>query len=256
MVGWARASEVESEALAHRLGLASLTLTAAGQSWVQTTSLPDGYAGHSLAYASGFLYQAGGGSNSNGVQDGVNVFYAQVESNGMIGAWNTATPLPEAVWLHAGVAANGFVYVLGGEHYTLATSLYITNTVYYAKINPDGSLGSWQTTTPLPQPVFGLSASAWNNTIYVAGGENDQAGTIINADYSARIQSDGTLSAWVPQSPLPVPNGTTGQESTFKRALSTVCFTCWEARSPGAVKLQTQYITPRSTWTVAWRAGI
>jgi hypothetical protein len=41
-------------------GLLSLALPGLAAPWVQTTSLPDGYAGQSLAYSSGYLYQAGG----------------------------------------------------------------------------------------------------------------------------------------------------------------------------------------------------
>src|SRR5580658_5146048 len=99
------------------VSLLSLTLPGLGAPWVQTTSLPDTYTYQSLAYASGYLYQAGGTSGSNGIFDGTNVFYAQVQSNGTIGSWNAATSLPESVFYHAGVAASGFVYVLGGDHY-------------------------------------------------------------------------------------------------------------------------------------------
>src|ERR1035437_4660276 len=81
--------------------LCSLALPGLGAPWVQTTSLPDAWCGHSLVYASGYLYQAGGGSETWGIADGTNVFYAQVHSNGTIGSWNAATPLPEAVIYHA-----------------------------------------------------------------------------------------------------------------------------------------------------------
>jgi len=120
----------------------ALALPGFAAPWVQTTSLPDGYFGHSLAYSSGYVYQVGGASANNGFVDGTNVFYAQVHSDGTIGSWISATPLPEPVFFHAGVAANGFVYVLGGEHFIPDNGITITNTVYYAKINPDGSLGT------------------------------------------------------------------------------------------------------------------
>jgi hypothetical protein len=189
--------------LALRLALGFLALPSLAAPWVQTTSLPDTYNGQSLAYSSGYLYQAGGQSGMNGVFDGINVFYAQVHSNGTIGSWNTTTPLPEPVFYHAGVAANGFVYVLGGEHLDLNDySILITNTVYYAKINSDGSLGSWQTSNPLPDSLEFLSASAWNNQIYVIGGSD---GIYLHSSvYSATIETDGSLSGWTTQAPLPV----------------------------------------------------
>ena len=181
--------------------LCSLALPGLGAPWVQTTSLPDAYDNHSLVYASGYLYQAGGDSSNDGFPAGTNVFYAQVHSDGTIGSWNVATPLPEAVAFHAGVAANGFVYVLGGNHYNPVDGITISSAVYYAKINSDGSLGSWHTANPLPHLSQLLSASAWNNRIYVVGGSdgNDLQNTV----YSATIQTDGSLSAWVAQAPFP-----------------------------------------------------
>ena len=190
------------------LSLLSLALTTAGQQWTQTTSLPDGYSGQSLVYWNGFLYQAGGMSNNNGILDGTNILYAQVYTNGTIGTWNMATPLPDSVFYHAGVVANGFLYVLGGYHFNYQMSLicgycglFITNTVYYAKINPDGSVDVWQTTTPLPSPEYYFSAAVWNGRIYAAGGYDGNNFT--NAVWSAQIQTDGSLSPWVAQAPLP-----------------------------------------------------
>jgi N-acetylneuraminic acid mutarotase len=184
------------------LCLASLALPGLAAPWVQTTSLPDGYTGQSLAYSSGYLYQAGGVSLNNGFQDGTNVFYAQVHNDGTIGNWNSTTSLPEAVSYHAGVAANGFLYVLGGLHFTDDTGIFFTNTVYYSKINSDGSLGGWNIAAPLPQGLNQLSASVWNNTIYVACG-SDGSLAMSNV-YSAQIQSNGSLSSWTTQKSLPV----------------------------------------------------
>lgn len=148
-----------------------------------------------------FLYQAGGGSYTSGSGDSENVFYAQVQTNGTIGAWKSATLLPEGVEFHAGLAANGFLYVLGGYHFP-AEGVYFTNVVYYAKIKSDGSVGSWLVANPLPYAVAYLSASVWKNTIYVVGG------TDVNTDYSnvysATIQSDGSLSSWISQPSLPI----------------------------------------------------
>jgi hypothetical protein len=178
------------------VGLLTLALPGFAAPWVQTTSLPDGYVGHSLVYASNYLYQAGGTSDAIGFSDGTNVFYAQVHSDGTIGAWTNTTSLPVAIIGQASVAANGFVYLLGGDDFWIDDSLpggyqlIVTNTVHYAKINSDGSLGSWQTANPLPNPngLTQLSASVWNNRIYAIGG-SDENGLLVNTVYSATIQS-------------------------------------------------------------------
>ena len=154
-----------------------------------------------MVYASGFLYHTGGFGVLNG--ESARVFCSQVKSNGTIGAWNVTTPLPAMILDHAGVSANGFVYVLGGFHYTDASggTLTITNAVYFSQINSNGSLGIWQTANSLPQLATFNSASVWNNRIYAIGGWNGQA--LISNVYSAIIQADGSLSAWVTQRPLP-----------------------------------------------------
>lgn len=169
--------------------------------WAEMTPLPDGYQEHCLVYANGFLYNIGGVSDSNSEADGYHVFYSQVYGNGTIGPWNDATPLPEAVFDSAAVAANGYIYVLGGNHYTQATGDYTSDIVYYSKINSDGSLGTWQVANPLPYEVYFLSAGAWKSTIYSVGGEGD--GGEVNNVYSANIQDDGSLTAWVAQPSFP-----------------------------------------------------
>jgi hypothetical protein len=184
------------------VGLLTLALPGLAASWVQTTSLPDAYVGQSLVYASNYLYQAGGSSDSYGFDDGTNVFYTQVHNDGTIGAWTNATSLPEVVVGGAGVAADGFIYVLGGDHYNPVDGVFFSDIVYYAKVNSDGSLGSWQTTSPLPNNLAGLSASVCNNRIYVIGGSGDT--DLYSNVYSAVIQTDGSLSAWTTQAPLPV----------------------------------------------------
>ena len=184
--------------------LCSLALPGLGAPWTSITPLPDGYDSHTLAYASGYLYNIGGTSQTGGDLDGTNVFYAQVHSDGTIGAWTNATSLPEAVLNHAGVAANDFMYVLGGYHATLAAGDVTSDIVYYNKVNTNGSLNSWRTANPLPNNLSYLSASVWNNTIYVIGGL-DMNSDLQKAVYSAQIQSDGSLSSWVTQPPLPVP---------------------------------------------------
>ena len=194
------------------LGGLSFVLTATGAPWIQTTSFPipagnfgqpEGFTEHSMVYASGFLYHAGGFGSVYGWS--ARILYSQVQSNGTIGTWNETTPMLAMILDHASVAANGFVYVLGGTHYTPDSNggyETLTNAVYYSQINSNGTLGIWQTATPLPQPAYLFSASVWSNRIYCIGGWNGQA--LISNVYSATIQSDGSLSAWGTQRSLPL----------------------------------------------------
>ncbi|MFI5351072.1 MAG: Kelch repeat-containing protein, partial [Elusimicrobiota bacterium] len=175
---------------------------AGAASWTGTTSLPDSYNGHAMVYASGRLYHTGGISLNGGILDGIKVFFAPISPSGTAGAWTPGPPLPEAVFYHASAAAGGFVYVLGGYHYTDASGMAISDAVYYAKVDTDGGLGAWQSAGRLPQPVFFPSAAVWNGRLYVTGGCNGSA--LTNAVYSAVVNPDGSLGSWTAQKPLPV----------------------------------------------------
>ncbi|MSU56895.1 MAG: hypothetical protein EXS35_01705 [Pedosphaera sp.] len=90
---------------------------------------------------------------------------------------------------------------MGGLHVYDLIGDVITNTVYYAKINTNGTLGPWLTANPLPRSVDNLSAAVWKNRIYTIGGED--GATFRKEVYSSVIQPDGSLSVWVAQPQLP-----------------------------------------------------
>lgn len=64
------------------------------------------------------------------------------------------------------------------------------------------AVGTWLTTTVLPQTLMGQKAATWNNRyVYVVGGYNDA--TYSNAVYRATLQSGG-ISGYTTLNPLPV----------------------------------------------------
>jgi hypothetical protein len=67
--------------------------------------------------------------------------------------------------------------------------------VYYASLGSDGSVGTWATTTALPQARYAFEAVIFRGRLYVAGG-NDATNTPTATVYTAQINSDGTLGAW------------------------------------------------------------
>ena len=245
MVGWPRESEAESEALENRRGAGAAAGPRVSRRAKSRRSVgADHFVAGYLCWSITRLYfrlslPSGGASGLNGILDGTNVFYAQVLSNGTVGSWNSTTPLPEPTIYHAGVTVNGFVYVIGGETYNLANDIFtVTNTVYYAKINADASLGSWNIANPLPNNLEFLSASVWNNRIYVIGGYDGYDGNLIFSNvYSATIQVDGSLTAWVAQVPLPVINYTQAEVA------NGFLYVLGGATGDGSVILDTVYYT-------------
>jgi N-acetylneuraminic acid mutarotase len=91
------------------------------------------------------------------------------------------------------VVTKNRVYLLGG---------YVTNVVYTASINNDGTLGAWTTGISLPVETRDASVIVTNNRVYLLGGGNvtDTFSTI----YSAFINSDGTLGTWIASGNLPI----------------------------------------------------
>jgi hypothetical protein len=95
-------------------------------------------------------------------------------------------------------AANGFIYVLGGS---INDGSVIVNTVYFSKINADGTLAGWSQTTPLPQSESNFGAVAANGWVFSIGGFN---GSAVNSNlYGAPANGNGSLGSWSSGTSLP-----------------------------------------------------
>ena len=95
----------------------------------------------------GYVYVMGGYNNSVGNYS--TVYSAPLNSNGSVGTWNTTTALPQNIYFATSVEYNGYVYVMGGDD-----GSSVLTTVYYAPLNTNGTLGSWSSTTSLPQALY------------------------------------------------------------------------------------------------------
>jgi hypothetical protein len=142
---------------------------------------------HSSVVANGYVYVMGGYDTSTQST----VYYAKLNADGSTGAWVTNTnALPAARYFHTSVVANGYVYVIGGS-----SDSDIQSTVYYAKLNADGSTGAWVTNTnALPAARYRHSSVVANGYVYVIGGDNGGAQSTV---YYAKLNADGSTGAWV-----------------------------------------------------------
>jgi hypothetical protein len=170
--------------------------------WTATTAMSIGTSttrvrGGAVA-ANGYLYQIGG--VDGGAVTLTTVQYAKLNADGTVGTWASTTALPDGRKQFQPVVLNGYLYVIGGRN----NSNTLQTTTYYAKLNTDGTVGTWNTATALPAARFGGGTIAYNGYLYYLGGLNSGF-TSQTTVYGIKANPDGTLaSAWTTPTALPV----------------------------------------------------
>jgi N-acetylneuraminic acid mutarotase len=167
--------------------------------WVEVTKLPQALTAHTTVVANDHLFVLGG-FNANGFQ--ATVFSARIYDDGTLGEWNTALPaLLEPLAVNASVSVHGYLYVLGGRKSN--GPVIVSDKIYRAKVNADGTLGDWETlATELPHSSMWHEAVATCDHLYVIAGQ-DQVINEYSTVYQAEIHPDGSLGAWNETTALP-----------------------------------------------------
>lgn len=182
--------------------------------WTQTTDLPVGLSGHAAAYVPvddegvtvRYVHVTGGAPNDSVPSGDVN--FAEIQSDGSLGAWSGTSSLSTSRAFHAPAAAtpfnsrvqgDGWIYALGGID---AKGGDPVTGVERAEINADGSLGSWESAGDLPEPLHSLQAVVFRSSIYVAGGSTtgDEA---VPSVYRAAVDTLGQIGEWESLQSLP-----------------------------------------------------
>lgn len=113
-------------------------------------------------------------------------------------AWQSTTPITEAVTSPSTVKFGHRVYRLGGYSFDMSTfTLNISKKVEWADVANDGSVGAWHSTTPFNISRLGQTAVRHGNYIYVIGG-GDGENFSDDVEY-ARVGNDGNITAegWI-----------------------------------------------------------
>jgi hypothetical protein len=152
--------------------------------------MPDWRAWTGIAAGHGNIYVVGG-YNDGGRH--ATVDRAAILPDGTLGSWQTETPLPSARSGAAAVVAGDYLYALGGS----GEDPDPLDIVERAPINPDGSLGSWETAPSLVTGRTHLAATVISNTILVAGGIVSNTLLLTTGTVErAVIDVSGELGAW------------------------------------------------------------
>jgi N-acetylneuraminic acid mutarotase len=167
--------------------------------WTATTNLPEKRSFHLAFGWDGHIYIVGGVNSSQNVDGHAN--YAAILPDHSLDAWTLGPSVTSDLYQPGGgiFADSGWIYVAGGvTHGSPLTD------VFYAKLNPDGSIGPWQPTSSLPEGTSSPASTLHREYLYVIGGghhfaDYDGSSTV----YFAQVQSDGSLSAWNSTTPYP-----------------------------------------------------
>jgi len=142
-----------------------------------TTPLPDARAYQATVAASAYtaaldtttteayLYALGGIDASGATVS--TVYYSKVSLDGSNGAWLTTTALPVALHSASAVVFRGYVYLAGGADGQNAP----TKSAWRAAVNPDGTLGPWQTMTGLSNGAAFQGLVNFGPYLYAVGGD-------------------------------------------------------------------------------------
>jgi len=116
------------------------------------------------------------------------------------------TALPAPRQMYGAVVLGDYLYVVGGNNQAVGDDPegYVKS-VMKALVNPDGTLGPWQETTPLPENRSYISNStlAMNDIVYVVMGKDGQKNLPTKTIYWTRPLPNGHLEPWRESAPYP-----------------------------------------------------
>ncbi len=157
--------------------------------WKETTPFSAPRAGTASVVVKDKLYLIGGVDGRNFVNI---TEYAQINKDGTLGPWQLGHPLFEERGFMEAVVHGDYVYVVGGGNGP--NGHHLLRTAERARIQPDGTLGPWQ--TEKNEMVVTRRCSkiiATDKYIYSFGG---YGGVLLDTVEYAEFQPDGSLGEW------------------------------------------------------------
>jgi len=139
-----------------------------------STTLPRPLMWHEAVVTCDHLYVMAG--QDAGIYEYRDVYQAEIQPDGSLGAWSPATFLPKTLAAHAAVAIRGGILVAGGWSSPDPVNTVQRN-VYWAALGPDCTLGDWVALTPLPFRAYKHALVATDRYIYALGGAGSTSWT-------------------------------------------------------------------------------
>lgn len=169
--------------------------------WVAQTDLPEYGGWAKFIIHNNFAYYIGGwnGTGQNTTQGTSKIRRASIDENGVIGTYidlvttsTTTGVLPNGITSTSLIILNNKLWIFGSM-ITGSTNTYLLNS-YWCNINPDGTLGLWNSGPALPDySGIGVLPAVVNNKMYLFGGYTSTGPTYKNHIICADIDSNGTI---------------------------------------------------------------
>jgi len=174
--------------------------------FVSSTTLPSARSYSQIYAYNNRMYLVGGRDTSGNSLN--TVHEADILPTGDLAAWTTTgmqdLTTPTARHGHSIHMYNEYMYIIGGVTTTGGgSSNTFRNTVYYSKINSDGTMNTWQATssfTTARSSFGGQMTTLAGGYVYLSGGctalTSGYCSTIASDVQLASINSDGSLAPW------------------------------------------------------------
>ncbi len=170
--------------------------------WYQDTGLTSPRSFTAAVAYENRMYLLGGKTSSGGTPSIVNTAQiADITADGKLGSWSSSTTLPYNDYGYGATIYNSQIYLVGGSSAIGGAPL---SSVYYNKINSDGSLNSWAQTSSLSGGRFsngGNFTTVWGGYLYQSGGcsavnSSGYCTGVASSTQQASINADGSLDQW------------------------------------------------------------
>lgn len=148
--------------------------------------------------ANGYVYKT--------TVDGSTYYYAKIAADGTVGTISSASFIYGTLNSHIYLAiSNGYAYLIGGSDNSGSGSIRTQS--LYAKINSDGTFGTWNYTTYLSNATYGTPVFM-NGYVYMLS-EKSTFGSPYHTNrvLMAPVNSNGTLGSWTTTTVTPTTRG-------------------------------------------------
>lgn len=166
--------------------------------WYQDTAMSSARSDLTAVAYNNRMYLIGGRTASAPANT---VEIADITPTGQLGSWTASTTLPYNLYGHSAQVYNDRLYILGGASTVGGAPL---SSVYYNKINANGTLNTWVQTSSFASGRLsggGNFSVVWGAYIYVSGGcstvnASGYCSSVLSDTQVASINTDGSVGNW------------------------------------------------------------